>query len=127
MYKLITVKEYSKLHDISEQATRKRISTKLLSSCQLNDLTYIAVEDAAPQTIKDLKSKIKLLQSNIKTLKATSDKAAKQEEEINYLRGRVLSLEEDLRISNERLFNSTAKKEELYEKVINVVMIENKG
>ena len=127
MYKLITVRDYSKAHDISEQATRKRISTKLLSSCQLDGLTYVAVEDEALQTIKDLKSKIKLLQSNIKGFKASASVATKQDEEIDYLRGRVLSLEEDLRTTTSRLNISTDKKEELYEKVITTVMIGNKG
>ena len=124
MYKLITVRDYSKAHGISEQATRKRISTKLLSSCQLDSLTYVAVEDEALQTIKDLKSKIKLLQSNIKGFRATAAVATKQDEEIQYLRNRVLGLEEDLRATSARLNSSTDKKEELYEKVFTTLLIE---
>ncbi len=126
MYKLITVREYSKAHDISEQATRKRIASKLLTSCQLDNLTYVAVEDISNVVIKDLKNKIKLLNSKVSTLRATVAGAVKQDEEIAYLRDRVLRLEDDLRVSNERLFTSTNKKEELYEKVFTTLSITNK-
>ena len=117
--KLITVKEYAKQQRISETAVRKRVTSKLCKSVQFNDLVYIVVKDNSPQIIKDLKSKIRLLNSNIKTLKAQATAVQNQADYIKRLENRVDTLEEQLQ-------QSTAKKEELYEKVINTVMIAQK-
>jgi len=117
--KLITVKEYAKIEHISEQGARKRIASKLVKSVQLDDIIYIAVEDKSPQIIKDLKQKIRLLNSNIKSLKLQATTVTNQSEYIKRLEDRISSLEA-------KLDDSTAKKEELYEKVISTIMIENK-
>jgi len=127
MYKLITVKDYSKLYDISETATRKRIASKFLVSCQLEGLTYVAIEDSSLQIIKDLKSKIRLLNARIKTAKEKENANISFKDEILHLRERVISLENDLRVSNDRLHKSTDTKENLYEKVINVLRVEHKS
>ena len=117
--KLITVKEYAKIEHISEQGARKRIASKLVKSVQLDDIIYIVTEDKSPQIIKDLKHKIKLLNSNIKTLKLQATTVTNQSEYIKRLEDRISMLET-------KLDDSTAKKEELYEKVISTIMIENK-
>ena len=67
---LVTVREYAKTEGISEQGVRKRVSSKLVQSVQLDNNLYIIIEDKSIQIIKDLKSKIKLLNSNIKRQKA---------------------------------------------------------
>jgi uncharacterized small protein (DUF1192 family) len=114
--KLISVREYAKAENISEQGARKRVATKLVKSVQLKENLYIVVEDKSVNTIKELKNKIKLLQSNIKTLKLEAITVMKQEDYIKRLEDRITLLET-------KLDESTAKKEELYEKVINTVMI----
>jgi len=134
MYKLITVRDYAKAHDISEQATRKRISSKLLTSCQLDNLTYVAIEDPAPLQIKELKGKIKLLQANVRTMKAATATAHKQDEEILYLRETNKTLLSDLRASAghintaaDRLNKATETKDELHSLVFTTLNIELKG
>jgi len=117
--KLITVKEYSKMEHISEQGARKRIASKLVKSVQLDDTIYIVIEDKNPQIIKDLKQKIKLLNSNIKSLKLQAITVTNQSEYIKRLEDRISTLET-------KLDDSTAKKEELYEKVLATILLENK-
>jgi hypothetical protein len=112
----MTVKEYAKYERISEQGVRKRVASKLVKSVQLDDNQYIVVNNFYIQNIKDLKQKISLLTSQNKTLKAEKVSIIKQDEEIEYLRDRVKSLEGSLEAS-------TAKKEELYEKVINTLAL----
>jgi TolA-binding protein len=132
--KLITIKEYAKIEDISTQAVHKRVDKKLIKSCQLDELTYIIIKDEQPQKIKDLQQKIKLLNSNIKTLRLESKTVERQNNYVDKLENRVEHLENKIEIEKERLenkidilmknlHNSTEKKEELYEKVINTVMI----
>lgn len=118
--KLITVREYATIEKISEQGARKRVASKLVKSVQLEGTIYIVVEDKSPAIIKELKQKIKLLNSNIKTLRLQSTAVMDQESYIHRLENRITMLET-------KLDESTAKKEELYEKVINVIMIENKN
>ena len=125
--KLITIKEYAKQAAISEQGARKRVASKLVDSCQLSGSLYVVVSDNSDQVIKDLKSKARLLNSKIKTLKAENITVVDQAEEIKYLRGRIITLEEDLRTAAERLNASTSKKEDLYEKVINTLIPRNTG
>ena len=114
--KLISVREYAKAENISEQGARKRVATKLVKSVQLKENLYIVVEDKSVNTIKELRHKIKLLQSNIKSFKLEAITVMKQEDYIKRLEDRITLLET-------KLDESTAKKEELYEKVINTVMI----
>lgn len=117
--KLITVREYAKQEGLSEQGARKRVSSKLVKSVQLEDTIYIIIEDTSQTIIKELRHKIKLLQSNIKSLKLEVRTVTNQSDYIARLEHRVTTLET-------KLDESTAKKEELYEKVINTVMISNK-
>ena len=114
--KLISVREYAKAENISEQGARKRVATKLVKSVQLKENLYIVVEDKSVNTIKELKNKIKLLQSNIKSFKLEAVTVTNQSDYIKKLEDRITLLET-------KLDESTAKKEELYEKVINTVMI----
>jgi predicted RNase H-like nuclease (RuvC/YqgF family) len=114
--KLISVREYAKAENISEQGARKRVATKLVKSVQLKENLYIVVEDKSVNTIKELRHKIKLLQSNIKSFKLEAVTVANQSDYIKKLEDRITLLET-------KLDESTAKKEELYEKVINTVMI----
>ena len=114
--KLISVREYAKAENISEQGARKRVATKLVKSVQLKENLYIVVEDKSVNTIKELRHKIKLLQSNIKSFKLEAVTVMNQSDYIKRLEDRITLLET-------KLDESTAKKEELYEKVINTVMI----
>ena len=116
--KLISVREYAKAENISEQGARKRVATKLVKSVQLKENLYIVVEDKSVNTIKELRHKIKLLQSNIKSFKLEAVTVMNQSDYIKRLEDRITLLET-------KLDESTAKKEELYEKVINTVMISN--
>ena len=117
--KLLSIAKYAKQENITDQGARKRVSSKLVKSVQLDENIYIVVDDKCPGIIKDLKHKIRLLQSNIKSLKLEAITVMKQEDYINRLETRVETLET-------KLDESTAKKEELYEKVINTVMISQK-
>ena len=120
--KLISVREYAKAENISEQGARKRVASKLVKSVQLkdkeseNETLYIVIEDKSQNTIKELRNKIKLLQSNIKSFKLEAVTVTNQSDYIKRLEDRITLLET-------KLDESTAKKEELYEKVINTVMI----
>ena len=122
--KLISVREYAKAENISEQGARKRVASKLVKSVQLkdkeseNETLYIVIEDKSQNTIKELRNKIKLLQSNIKSFKLEAVTVTNQSDYIKRLEDRITLLET-------KLDESTAKKEELYEKVINTVMISN--
>jgi len=109
--KLVTIREYSQSEAISDQAVRKRITSGLVKSVVLDETMYVVVDDTSPNTIKELRSKIRVLNANVKTLKAQAATVIKQDDEIKYLRDRVRILEDDLRAS-------TKKKEELYENVI---------
>lgn len=117
--KLISVREYAKAKNISEQGARKRVASKLVKSVQLDENLYIVIEDKSVNTIKELRNKIKLLQSNIRTLKSEATAVLNQAEYTKRLEDRIDNLET-------KLDDATAKKEELYEKVINTVMITNK-
>lgn len=114
--KLLSIAKYAKQENITDQGARKRVSSKLVRSVQLDESIYIVIEDTSPVIIKDLKHKIRLLQSNIKALKLEAITVMKQEDYIKRLENRVDTLET-------KLDESTAKKEELYEKVISTVMI----
>lgn len=118
--KLISVREYAKAENISEQGARKRVASQLVKSVQLDENQYIVIEDKSPSIIKDLKSKIRLLQSNIKSLKLEAIAVQNQSEYIKRLEDRIDNLET-------KLDESTAKKEELYEKVINTIMLPSKS
>lgn len=117
--KLISVREYAKAENISEQGARKRVVSKLVKSVQLDDNLFIVIEDNSQNTIKELRHKIKLLQSNIKSFKLEAVTVTNQSDYIKKLEDRITLLET-------KLDESTAKKEELYEKVINTVMISHK-
>ncbi len=117
--KLVTVKEYAVLEKISDQGVRKRLDSGVLSSVQHLGNTYIVIEDNSGQIIKDLKAKIRLLNANVRALRVQAVAVADREEEVQYLRDRMQLLET-------KLDASTEKKEELYEKVINVLRIESK-
>jgi len=109
--KLLTVREYAKYEGISDQAVRKRLNTGNINTIQLDGVTHVIVEDNSGEIIKELRAKIRLLNSNVRALKAQAATVIKQDDEIKYLRDRVRILEDDLRAS-------TKKKEELYESVI---------
>lgn len=114
--KLATVKEYAIQEGISEQGARKRVASELVQSVQLDNNTYIIVPDTSLQIIKDLKSKIKLLNANIRTYKERVSTLQYREDYVHRLENRVDKLETSLEAS-------TSKKEELYEKVITTVML----
>ncbi len=114
--KLITVKEYATIEKISEQGARKRVSSGLVQSVQLDNNTYIIIIDTSLQIIKDFKQKIKLLNANIRTYKEKVSALQYREDYVKRLEDRVDKLERSLEASTE-------KKEELYEKVITTVML----
>ncbi len=118
--KLVTVREYATAEKISEQGARKRVSSGLVQSVQLAGNSYVIVEDTSVQTIKDLKSKVKLLNANIRTLK---EKVITIEHRADY----VKRLENRVDLLEIKLEESTEKKEELYEKVLATVMLPSPG
>lgn len=124
--KLITVKEYAKIEGLTEQGARKRVASELVKSVQLEGTIYIVVEDKSPIIIKELKAKIRLLNSNIKTLKLQATAVQNQDEFIKKLENRIEYLENKIDDLFNKLDASTEKKQELYEKVINTLSITNK-
>lgn len=115
--KLVTVAEYAKQEGISVQGVSKRVASGLVQSVKLDDnLTYIVVVDTSVQVIKEIKSKVKLLNANIRTLKEKVVTIQHREDYVKRLEHRVDMLEK-------KLDDSTTKKEELYEKVINTLAL----
>ena len=114
--KLVTVKEYAKKENISDQGVRKRIASGLVDSVQLRDNIFIVVDDTSAEIIKDLKAKIRLLNSNIRTYKEKVVVIQHREDYVDRLEKRVDMLET-------KFDEAINKRDELYEKVINTLML----
>ncbi len=122
--KLQTVKDYCKKNGITDAAARKRINTNSVDSCIYKKQVYIIIEDNTDEKhkhkIKELNSKIKILQSEALLYTKQDDLIEQQRLKIEKLEARNEKLED-------KLDDQVAKKEELYEKVIgHMALLENK-
>ena len=111
--KLISVKEYCKRHKITDAAARKHIKQNSVKHCIYDSQTYIILED---NTEEKQRHKIRLLNSNIKALKSEVKQYTKQDDIIEEQKRIIQKLEVKLEAQY-------AKKEELYEKVINHIAL----
>lgn len=109
--KLILLKDYIKQSKLSESGVRKSIKSNNLLSVEIDNNTYVVIEDKDQTIIKDLKNKVKLLQSDKRELKKELLLYENQKETIIKLETKIDKLET-------KLEQQTEKKEELYEKVI---------
>lgn len=106
--KLLTVKEYCKLNQITDAAARKHIAHGKVVAISLDEQAYIVVES---NEIDTLKTKLQISNQKIKTLQAEALLYTTQKEQIIKLENKIESLENKLEGQQE-------SKERLYEKVI---------
>lgn len=106
--KLLTIKEYCKLHNITDGGARKQISTGKAISVLIDDQTYIVAES---NEIDLLKASLKSAREKIKTLQAEANLYVNQSEQIKKLESKIETLESKLEVQRD-------SKEELYQKVI---------
>ena len=106
--KLLTVKEYCKVNQITDAAARKHIANGKVVAVSLEDQAYIVVES---NEIDTLKTKLQISNQKIKTLQAEALLYTTQKEQIIKLENKIESLENKIEEQRE-------SKEELYEKVI---------
>lgn len=106
--KLLTVKEYCKVNQITDAAARKHIALGKVVAVSLEDQAYIVVES---NEINTLKTKLQISNQKIKTLQAEALLYTTQKEQIIKLENKIESLENKIEEQRE-------SKEGLYEKVI---------
>lgn len=106
--KLLTVKEYCKVNNITDAAARKHISSGKVVSVSIEDQVHIVVDS---NEVDLLKTKLQSTREKIKTLQAEALLYLNQSDRIIKLESKIDSLEDKLEV----LRNG---KEELYEKVI---------
>jgi uncharacterized coiled-coil protein SlyX len=106
--KLLTVKEYCKVNNITDAAARKQISTGKIINVSLEDQAHIVIES---NEVELLKAKVKSLREKIKTLEAKAQLYINQDATIQKLETKVELLESKLDTQRD-------SKEELYQKVI---------
>jgi predicted site-specific integrase-resolvase len=106
--KLLTVKEYCKLNQITDAAARKHISSGKVVAVSFEDQAYIIVESNEINTIR---IKLQVAREKIKTLQAEALLYTTQRDQIIKLENKIESLENKLEGQQE-------SKERLYEKVI---------
>jgi hypothetical protein len=110
--KLITVKEYCKIEGITDAGARKRVSSELVKSVILDNITYVVVDSSRDQDeAKALKVRLRNANDKIKLLQAEKQTIVDQKDFIKKLEDKIESLEN-------KLDAVQIKKDELYEKVI---------
>jgi len=123
--KLLTIKEYCKLNQITDAAVRKQIKNKNINHCSYQNQTYIIIEDTKEE---ELKQKIKLLNSNIKALRNEIKQYTRQDDIIEEQKRSIEKLENKIGKLESKLEKQYEKKELLYEKVIgDMALLENKS
>ena len=113
---VITVKEYAEQENISEAGVRKKVAKGFPRSVIVDGNTYIVIEDKSIQIIKDLKAKVRLQNSRIKTLKAEAIPVQTHAHYIKRLEDRADKFEE-------LYIEATKKRDETYENVINTYLL----
>ena len=113
---LYTIKEYCKKYRITDAGARKRVQSKSVKSVILDETQYIVIESNDEE---NLKNKVKLLQSKVREITSKLTIQENTQDTIQRLNDKIESLETKLEAQY-------SKKEELYEKVLNTVMIANK-
>lgn len=106
--KIISVKEYCKLKQITDAAARKHIAQGKVISVSLDDQVFIVIES---NEVDLLKQKLLVVKEKMKTLQAEALLYTTQQEQITKLENKIDILENKLEGQRE-------SKEELYEKVI---------
>lgn len=106
--KLLTIKEYCKLNNITDAGVRKQIATGKAVSVSIDDQTYIVTES---NEIDLLKASLRSAKEKIKTLQAEANLYINQSEQIKKLESKIETLEN-------KLEDQRDSKEELYQKVI---------
>ena len=106
--KLITIKEYCKVNNITDAGARKQISSGKVISVSVEEQSYIIVES---NEIETLKASLKSAREKIKTLQAQALLYLNQSDTIEKLENKIELLEN-------KLDGQQKSKEELYEKVI---------
>lgn len=106
--KLLTIKEYCKLNNITDAGARKQIATGKAIAVSIEDQTYIVAES---NEIDLLKASLKSAREKIKTLQAEANLYINQSEQIKKLESKIEMLEN-------KLEDQRDSKEELYQKVI---------
>jgi phage shock protein A len=106
--KLLSVKEYCKLKQITDAGVRKQIATGRIISVSLEDQVFVVVES---NEIDLLKSSLRSAREKIKTLNAEALLYVNQSETIKKLENKIDQLES-------KLDDQRDSKEELYQKVI---------
>ena len=106
--KLLTVKEYCKINQITDAAARKHIAHGKVVAVSLEDQACIVVES---NEIDTLKTKIQISNQKIKTLQAEALLYTTQKEQI-------IKLENKIEVLEDKLEEQRESKEGLYEKVI---------
>lgn len=106
--KLLTIKEYCKLNNITDAGARKQIATGKALSVSIDDQTYIVTES---NEIDLLKASLRSAKEKIKTLQAEANLYINQSEQIKKLESKIETLEN-------KLEDQRDSKEELYQKVI---------
>lgn len=106
--KIISVKEYCKLKQITDAAARKHIAQGKVTSVSLDDQVYIVIES---NEVDLLKQKLLIAKEKIKTLQAEALLYTTQQEQI-------IKLESKIDVLENKLEGQRESKEELYEKVI---------
>ncbi len=112
---LLTIKEYSKLKGLSQQAISKQVVSKLCESCTVNKITYIIYEDNSiekyKQTIRNKNSQIRELKLKLEI----NNDNNKYQNELEKDKKRLLKV---LEKRNKRIDKLEDKKDKIYEKAL---------
>jgi hypothetical protein len=106
--KLLSIKEYCKLKQITDAGVRKQISTGRIVSVSLEDQAFVVVES---NEIDLLKVSLRSAREKIKTLQAEALLYVNQSDIIKKFENKIEQLEN-------KLDDQRDSKEELYQKVI---------
>lgn len=106
--KLLTVKEYCKVKEITDAGARKHIQSGKVPSVEIDGIAYVVIESAEIDT---LKASLRSARERTKTLDAKLLRFTDQSEKIEKLEAKIESLEAKLDAQRD-------SKEKLYEQVI---------
>ena len=92
---LISIKEYAKKKNISEQAIRKQIATKKITSVLYNNITYVVVESIEKQKNRQLityyRKEIKQLNDTLNILKDKIENDKEYKEEVKQAKDKTVA------------------------------------
>lgn len=92
---LTSIKEYAKKKNISEQAIRKQIATKKITSVLYNNITYVVVESIEKQKNRQLityyRKEIKQLNDTLNILKDKIENDKEYKEEVKQAKDKTVA------------------------------------